>query len=67
MDAFFFILSLSGFGVVLMMAYGMVQDNAAFMLPFPIILAIPALALNFYTGYELFTGKRYPIPFLTED
>ena len=66
-DVFFLFLSLCNLGLLVFMSIGMLKDNAAFMLPFPIVLAVPAFALIAYTGYKLFTGKSYPIPYFSLD
>lgn len=50
------LLSWASLATVAAMAYGMVLDDAAFMLPFPIVLSVPALGLVAMSGIELVTG-----------
>lgn len=57
LNVFFVLLTLGALGLMGMMAYGMVLDNASFMLPFPIVLSIPAVALVNFTLTNLITGN----------
>lgn len=56
-NALFFVLSLMALGLLGVMVYGMILDDAAFLLPIVAVLAVPALGLVVFTTLELITGN----------
>lgn len=60
-DAVLFVIALSSLGLLAAMTYGMILDDVAVMIIFPIMLSPLSLGVIAFAGVELITGDSLTI------